>query len=63
MKAGYFYYYAFHPQVNFDGQGINWGQDTSNIFDTTFGFANTATGVYASYIQNPRVEEGVFHVL
>ena len=60
LKAGYFHYSTRHPQSNFDNQGITFGQDANNIFDTTFGFANAATGVYSTYVQNPRVEEGVF---
>jgi hypothetical protein len=63
LKTGYFVYSTDHRQSNFDNQGINWGQDTSNIFDTQFGFSNVATGVYASYIQDPRVEEGRFREL
>ena len=60
LKAGYFHYATEHPQSNFDNQGITFGQDTNNIFDTTFGFANAATGVFSTYVQNPRVEEGDF---
>jgi hypothetical protein len=60
LKAGYFHYSTEHPQSNFDNQGITFGQDANNIFDTTFGFANAATGVFSTYVQNPRVEEGAF---
>ena len=43
------------------GQGsLSFANDTNNPLDTTFGFANAATGVFTSYSQNSKFVEGNF---
>ncbi len=52
-KAGFYYQNSFKPQsifASFNGQ-INFVDNSSNPFDTGFGYANAATGVFNTYQQ------------
>jgi hypothetical protein len=52
-KAGFYYQNSFKPQSifsQFNGQ-INFGDNSANPFDTGFGYANAATGVFDTYTQ------------
>ena len=53
IKVGAFWQNSFKPQSSFannNGQ-YNFSDSTSNPFDTQFGFANAATGVYQTFNQ------------
>jgi len=66
IKAGYYYNHSFKAQnvgaggiANLSFQGfVNFGNDTNNVLDTGFGYANAATGVFTQYIQASRFIEG-----
>ena len=60
LKAGYFHWDSKHREGQVDNENVDFGQDTSNIYDTTFGFANAATGVFRSFVQGSRWAEGDF---
>jgi len=52
-KAGVYYQSSYKPQsifASFNSQ-INFNDNTSNPFDTGFGYANAATGVFNTYTQ------------
>ena len=52
-KAGFYYQNSFKPQsifASFNGQ-INFNDDANNPFDTGYGYANAATGVFNTYTQ------------
>ena len=53
VKVGIFWENSFKPQSSFanNNGSINFSNDASNPFDTGFGFANAATGVYNTYNQ------------
>ena len=60
-KAGYYYFKSLQRR----GQGtfygaINFGNDSNNPLDTTFGFANAAVGVFSTYQQQSRWGEGAY---
>lgn len=53
VKVGWFWQNSFKPQSSFannNGQ-YNFSDNTQNPFDTQFGFANAATGVYNTFNQ------------
>ena len=62
-KAGFYLNHSYKAQ-NQSGnpwQGsLSFANDTNNPLDTTFGFANAATGVFTSYSQNSKFVEGNF---
>src|SRR5262249_43520706 len=63
IKAGYFNTHSFKAEqaTGTDSFGtIGFGQDSNNIFDTTYGFANAAIGSFASYTQAQNYVEGDF---
>jgi Carboxypeptidase regulatory-like domain len=67
IKGGYYNHYSFKAQnrgtggLNFGGPGaMNFGNNTSNPIDSTFGFANAALGIINSYQQMSRFMEGSF---
>lgn len=52
-KAGFYFNHSFKPQslfASFNGR-INFADDANNPFDTGYGYANAATGVFNSYTQ------------
>ncbi len=52
-KVGFYYQNSYKPQsifASFNSQ-INFGDDSSNPFDTGFGYANAAVGVFNTYTQ------------
>jgi hypothetical protein len=52
-KAGFYFQHSFKPQsifASFNSQ-INFADNASNPFDTGYGYANAATGVFNSYTQ------------
>jgi hypothetical protein len=52
-KAGFYFQHSFKPQsifASFNGR-INFGDDSNNPFDTGYGYANAATGVFNTYTQ------------
>ena len=52
-KAGFYYQNSFKPQsifASFNSQ-INFTDNANNPFDTGYGYANAATGVFNSYTQ------------
>ena len=52
-KMGFYFQHSFKPQslfASFNSQ-INFADNTNNPFDTGFGYANAATGVFNSYTQ------------
>src|SRR6185295_6413371 len=53
VKVGIFWENSFKPQSSFanNNGSINFSNDASNPFDTGFGFANAAIGVYNTYNQ------------
>jgi hypothetical protein len=60
FKAGYYNNHSYKAQHRGGGGpgSINFGQTSSNPLDTTFGFANAATGTFQSYTQLSRFVEG-----
>jgi carboxypeptidase family protein len=63
LKSGYYYFRSYQRR----GQGpflgnISFAQDTvgTNPCDTSFGFANAATGCFSSYSQQSRWGEGAY---
>jgi hypothetical protein len=63
LKTGYYYFKSYQRR----GQGafignISFSQDTvgTNACDTSFGFANAATGCFSSYSQQSRWGEGAY---
>jgi hypothetical protein len=67
LKTGYYNHYSFKAQnrgtggLNFGGPGaMNFGQNTSNPIDSSFGFSNAALGIINSYTQMSRFMEGSF---
>jgi hypothetical protein len=66
MKAGFYNNHSFKAQntgaggiANLSFQGfINYGEDTNNPLDSTFGYANAALGVFGQYLQQSRLIEG-----
>ena len=48
-----------HSSLDFQGL-LNFGNDTTNPLDTSFPFANAATGVFSSYAQQSSFIEGSF---
>ena len=62
LKIGFYNNHSRKAQ-NRGGGGpgsINFGQNTSNPIDTTFGFSNAAIGVFNSYTQLSRFMEGSY---
>jgi len=64
-KAGFYNQYSNKQQVQGGANGspsINFQQDTAgtNPCDTSFGFANAATGCFSSYSQGSKGVEGTF---
>ena len=53
MKAGFYYQNSFKPQSIFGSfnSAIDFSDNASNPFDTGFGYANAATGVFNTYTQ------------
>ena len=53
MKAGFYYQNSFKPQSIFGSfnSAIDFRDNSSNPFDTGFGYANAATGVFNTYTQ------------
>ena len=53
LKAGIFWENSFKPQSSFANNNgtISFTNDSNNPFDTGFGFANAAVGVYNTYTQ------------
>jgi hypothetical protein len=53
MKAGVYWQNSYKPQSSFANNNgvVNFINDSTNPFDTGFGFANAAIGVYNSYQQ------------
>ena len=53
LKLGIFWENSFKPQSSFanNNGSINFSNDANNPFDTGFGFANAATGIYNTYNQ------------
>ena len=53
LKFGFFWQNSFKPQSSFaNNNGVyNFVNDASNTFDTGFGFANAAIGVYNTFTQ------------
>jgi hypothetical protein len=52
-KAGFYFQHSYKPQslfASFNGR-INFANDSNNPFDTSFGYANAATGVFNTYTQ------------
>ena len=67
LKTGYYNHYSFKAQnrgtggLNFGGPGaMNFGKNTSNPIDSSFGFSNAALGIINSYTQMSRFMEGSF---
>ena len=65
IKSGYFNTHSFKAEqaTGFDSFGtISFAQDTvgTNAFDTSFGYANAATGAFSSYFQASNYIEGDF---
>jgi Carboxypeptidase regulatory-like domain len=66
FKGGFYNNHSFKAQntgaggvANLSFQGfVNFGNDTNNPLDTTFGFANAATGIFSQYLQQSRFIEG-----
>jgi hypothetical protein len=60
FKAGYYHNHSFKAQHRGGGGPgtISFANDTSNPLDTTFGFANAATGTFQNYTQLDRFVEG-----
>lgn len=61
FKTGYYHFRSLQRR----GQGsitgtINFGNDSNNPLDTSFGFANAALGVFSSYAQQSRWGEGAY---
>lgn len=52
-KFGVYYQHSYKPQSIFAefNSRINFGDDANNPFDTGYGYANAATGVFNRYIQ------------
>ena len=74
FKAGFYHYHSLKPQhrggpsatggttgdqMAFHGR-LNMGQDTSNPFDSGFGYANALLGVFSTYNQQSQFVEGNF---
>jgi opacity protein-like surface antigen len=68
FKAGFYYTHSYKAQQSLAGtwQGsISFANDTNNLLDSSFGFANAALGVFTSYSQLSKYVEGnyVYHNL
>jgi hypothetical protein len=52
-KVGFYYHHSLKPQSSFapNNGDIDFTQDTNNVYDTGFPFANAALGVYKTYTQ------------
>ena len=53
LKFGVYYQHSYKPQslfASFNSQ-INFIDDSNNPFDTGYGYANAATGVFNTYTQ------------
>lgn len=52
-KAGFYFQHSFKPQSIFGSfnSRINFADDANNLFDTGYGYANAATGVFNTYTQ------------
>jgi hypothetical protein len=63
MKGGYFNTHSYKAEqatsTNSFGS-ISFAQDSSNSFDTTYGFANAAIGTFSSFTQAQNYVEGNF---
>src|SRR5581483_3886666 len=53
-KAGFYFTHSRKAQAAFGNPSgnVNFGNDTSNPFDTGFGYANAALGVFTTYTQS-----------
>lgn len=61
IKGGFYNTYSFKAQQRQGWAGtLNFGNDTNNPIDSTFGFANAALGNFTSYQQFSRYVEGTF---
>jgi len=66
MKAGFYNNHSYKAQntgaggvANLGFQGfVNFGNDTNNTLDTSFGYANAAVGVFTQYLQQSQLIEG-----
>jgi hypothetical protein len=60
FKVGYYLNHSWKAQHRGGGGpgSIDFGQDTNNLLDTTFGFANAATGTFRQMTQLNRFVEG-----
>jgi Carboxypeptidase regulatory-like domain len=68
MKAGFYNTHSLKRENNVQGAAdnfgtLNFGNDTVGVnpFDTSFGFANAATGAFSSFAQASRYVEGNFN--
>jgi hypothetical protein len=60
-KAGYYYFRSLQRRGAGSVTGnINFGNDSNNPLDTSFGFANAAIGVFTTYQQTSRWAEGAY---
>jgi hypothetical protein len=66
LKAGFYNNHSFKaqntgaggiPNLTFQGY-VNFGNDTNNPLDSTYGFANAALGTFSQYLQQSRLIEG-----
>ena len=61
IKAGFYNTHSFKAQQRAGWNGtITFSNDSNNPFDSTFGYANAALGVFSSYNQASKYVEGVF---
>jgi Carboxypeptidase regulatory-like domain len=64
IKAGYYNTHSLKREsVNVGGTSfgsVNFGNDTANAFDTSFGFANAAIGTFTDFQQSSTYVEGYY---
>jgi len=61
IKGGFYRTHSYKAQQRQGWQGtINFGNDSANPLDSTFGYANAALGIFSSYAQNSKYIEGNF---
>lgn len=59
LKGGYYYFKNFGPRGSGSAFGtISFGNTTNNEWDSQFGYANAALGVFQTYSQNSKWIEG-----
>jgi hypothetical protein len=66
LKAGFYWFNALKNEnlgisgaIPFNG-ALNFGQDANNPFDTGFGYANAALGVFSEFSQQSKFVEGAY---